>query len=79
MTDYKQQITEVCKDALCGKCTADQMYKRLSAISDTADDDLVCIIEDCLMELDMLGGERRAGKQSAKECAKMVLEELENV
>ena len=79
MEENKKKITEVCKDALCGKCTAEQMYKRLSAISETAEYDLVCIIEDCLMELDMIGGERRSGKQSAKECAKMVLEELENV
>ncbi len=79
MDENKKKISDVCNAVLAGKLTADKMYTNLSEISETCEDDLVCIIEDCLMELDMIGGAQRNGKQSAKDCAKMVLEELENV
>lgn len=79
MEENKAKIEALCKQAAAGKLTAEQLYNRLSELSETVEDDLVCIIEDCLMELDMLGGSKRQGKYSAKECAEMVLEELKNV
>ena len=77
----KEKLTALCKDALKGKIKAQAFYKELDAIAEDENcpDDIACVIEDCLMELDMQGGADRAGSNAVKECAKLALEELEQV
>ncbi|MBQ5316619.1 MAG: hypothetical protein J6I96_03590 [Oscillospiraceae bacterium] len=77
----KDDLIKLCNDAVKGKIKAQDFYKTLDAIADDENcpDDIACVIEDCLMELDMQGGADRAGSNAVKECAKLALEELANV
>ena len=76
----REKVRAICEDTVSGKLTAKQMYDRLAEIAEKSeDDDLICVIEDALMELDLLGGAKREGKHRPAECANMVLEELDQI
>ncbi|MBQ5329937.1 MAG: hypothetical protein J6F31_01660 [Oscillospiraceae bacterium] len=72
--DTRSRMEDIFNKVLSGEMTAHSMYEALDELVNTAEeeDDLVCIAEECLIELDMSGNR----KTSAKECAKMALEEL---
>ena len=73
--ENRKVLEDICSKVLSGSMSAAKMYAALEELSGKCTDDedaLECIIEDCLMELDM--SDRRAA--SAKECAKMALDEL---
>ncbi|MBR4223539.1 MAG: hypothetical protein IKR73_01890 [Oscillospiraceae bacterium] len=73
-----EELKKACSDALRGKITADRFYKILEEISQSDDcsDDVACIIEDAMMEMDMANGVSRT---ALKECAMMIEEGLQNI
>ena len=73
----RKKVEDICKKAVNGSISGDKLYDELSRIaeSDECEDDLACVIEDCLMELDTAGS-GRADKRKAVTAAKLQLEEL---
>ncbi len=76
----RKTVEELCKKAVNGSIGGDKLYDELSRIaeSDECEDDLACVIEDCLMELDTAGS-GRADKRKAASAASLLLEELGNL
>ena len=75
----EKKLRALCNDAVKGRIKASAFCRELSAMAEDENcpDDIACVIEGCLMELDMYGGAERAGNTSLKECAKLALEELD--
>ncbi|MBQ3919577.1 MAG: hypothetical protein II695_07875 [Oscillospiraceae bacterium] len=73
-----EKLRKLCDEALRGKIKTDSFYSQLDEMSQSEEcsDDLACVIEDAMMELDMNGGESRT---ALKESARMILEELQNI
>ncbi len=69
------KVKTLCENAVSGrKVKTEDFYKTLRAIADdeNTDDDLACIIEDGLMELELAGD--AATIKAVKEAANMILE-----
>lgn len=78
--DMKEKALAACRDAAAGKINPDTFYDRLSAIADDTrtDDDLACILEDVIMEIEMEHGcSRKEMQKLVKEMAERLLEEIE--
>lgn len=77
-----EKIKGICEKAVQGKISPESFYDTLRAVADDTrtDDDLACLLEDVLMEIEMghdgNGGEK-AGKRIIKEAAERLLEEME--
>lgn len=78
-----EKIKELCTAALKGSIGFDEFYDRLSNAAEDpqTSDDLACVIEDELMEMEMLGGrgssDRKLG-EAAKTCAKRIIAAIES-
>ena len=78
----KQKVIEICKKGSSGKISVDAFYDSLRAIADDSrtDDDLACLLEDALMDLEMehdSGSSKSALQKLVKETSEIILEELE--
>lgn len=65
-----ESMKELCKMAEKGKITPKEFYDKLSEAA-KEDSDLGCLAEDAMMDLEMDGS-----TETARECAKMILEEI---
>lgn len=78
--DMKEKVMEICRNAIAGKCSAESFYDKLSAVADDTrtDDDLACIIEDGLMEIEMSheSSSKKALSKLIKETAESILEAM---
>lgn len=63
-------MKELCKKAEQGKVTPKEFYEQLAEAAKD-EGDLGCLAEDAMMELEMDGS-----KETARDCAKMILEEI---
>lgn len=77
----KNKVIEICNQAKGGRLGADALYDKLTAICEDTrtDEDLVCLLEDVLMEMEMEhdgSGSAKAKKKLAAEAAGRLLEEL---
>ncbi|MBQ8979188.1 MAG: hypothetical protein IJ080_05440 [Oscillospiraceae bacterium] len=74
----KKKILKLCEDAVKSRISPQNFYRLLDEISQSeeCEDDLACIIEDAMMELDMTGGISRT---AVKEAAQMIAEEIGNI
>ena len=75
------KIKEICNQASEGKLSADVFYDKLRSIADDTrtDDDTACIIEDCLMEMEMAhdgSGSKKSVQKLVKETAARLINEL---
>lgn len=76
----EEKVRAICADAIKGTISPDSFYDRITAVAgDTrTDDDLACILEDALMELEMEhGGPKGVMKKLIREAAELILEGLE--
>ncbi len=72
-----EKVKGICEKAVQGKISPESFYDTLRAV---ADDDLACLLEDVLMEIEMEhdgNGGAKAGKRIIKEAAERLLEEME--
>lgn len=73
-----EKLKTACMKAKDGKISADAFYDILTAAADdpNTDDDLACVLEDVIMELEMEHGcAPGAAKKMLKEAAERILEE----
>ncbi len=76
-----EKIRAICENAVAGKCSAESFYDSLRAAADDTrtDDDLACLLEDALMELEMEHdgcGSKKAMQKMIKETAEYILGEM---
>ena len=77
-----EKVKGICEKAVQGKISPESFYDTLRAVADDTrtDDDLACLLEDVLMEIEMEhdgNGGAKAGKRIIKEAAERLLEEME--
>lgn len=78
--DMNEKARAVCADAAAGKIDPDTFYDKLTAIADDTrtDDDLVCILEDVIMEIEMEHGcSKKKMRELIKDMAQRLLEEIQ--
>ena len=71
-----EKVKGICEKAVQGKISPESFYDTLRAVAD----DLACLLEDVLMEIEMEhdgNGGAKAGKRIIKEAAERLLEEME--
>ena len=72
-----EKVKGICEKAVQGKISPESFYDTLRT---RTDDDLACLLEDVLMEIEMEhdgNGGAKAGKRIIKEAAERLLEEME--
>lgn len=74
-----EKIKSLCEKAVKGKISPEAFYDTLRATADDTrtDDDLACLLEDVLMDIEMYHGGAGAQKRIIKEAAERLLEEME--
>ena len=77
----QEKIKSVCTDMINGKLSFEAFYDKLTAVCEDTrtDEDTACLLEDVLMGLEMISSETKSKKaltETAKECARRIIEEL---
>ena len=77
-----EKVKGICEKAVQGKISPESSYDNLYSLTyyTLTDDDLACLLEDVLMEIEMEhdgNGGAKAGKRIIKEAAERLLEEME--
>lgn len=78
----KAKVLDICSKAAKGGISAKEFYEKLSAVAEDTrtDDDLACVIEDALMEIEMEhGGAKNTSGKILKEAAQMILDGIEKM